>query len=208
MAALAFLEQRIDTQVSTGMMSIPTVPGRTMRYTQTGYLTQNYTAAFPKHKFDMAPVIKTAAAFQSVLDIWYVVHFGGPYRGFLVRDWRDYKLTQSNSRLTLISGSNYQINRVHSYGGVEFVRPIYKPEAGVVIKRTRASVVSTATAVVTTTSGQVAVSGHVSGDTYTCEGLFNMPVTFSEDQWDAELRPGAEGILAVSGSIKLEECPP
>lgn len=204
MAALQFLEARIDLSVSPGMSSTPTVPGRTKRYSSVGGLTQNYTAAYPIHKYDLAHGVKTIQQYQAILDLWYVVHFT-PYSGFLLRDWRDYTLAQTNTRLTLITTGVYQINRLHSFGGVDFLRPIYKPEAGVVVKRTRAGVVSTATATVSTTTGQATISGHVGGDTYTCEGFFNVPVTFTDDEWSADVIRAASSLLSVGGSINLEE---
>ena len=45
----------------------------------------------------------------------------------------------------------------------------------------------------------------VSGDTYTCEGEFDMPVTFTDDEWRAELQGNTNHLFAVSGSIPLEE---
>lgn len=207
MSSLPFLEESFDTRVAPGLKSRPTVPGRTKRYSPTGVLTQNYAAAFPIHRFDAAPIIRTPEAFQAAIDLWYIVHFGegGPYSGFRARDWRDYRLTQANSRLTFVSTGIYQINRVHRIGSVEFLRPIYKPATGVLTKRTRSGTVSTATATVDTETGLATVSGHMSGDTYTAEGLFDLPVTFSEDEWDAEIIRDPDGLLVVSGTIALEE---
>ena len=200
-----FLEARMDVRVTKGVASIPTVPGRTKAYTHTGKLSQNYTAALPVHKYEAIHGLKSLEDYQSVLDLWYVVSFT-PYKGFRFKDWRDFRLTQTNSRLTLITGSTWQINRLHAYGPAEFLRPIYKPVAGtVVVKRTRSAVVSTASATVDSTTGIATISGHVGGDTYTCEGEFDMPVTFSDDEWRAELQGNTAKLFAVSGSIALEE---
>jgi uncharacterized protein (TIGR02217 family) len=205
MAALAFLEARIDVSVSIGMTSTPTVPGRVKRYTPAGGLSQNYTASLPIHRYDLSHGVKTNAQYQAILDLFYVVHFT-PYMGFRLKDWRDYKLTQANSRLVFITGSTWQIHRLHTFGGAEFLRPIYKPRAGVVVKRTRSAAVSTATATVDTATGIATISGHVEGDTYTAEGEFDVPVTFTDDEWGAEII-GNEALdtLVVGGQIKLEE---
>lgn len=201
-----FLEERMDVRITKGSSSTPTVPGRTMAYTHTGKLRQNYTAALPVHRYDVIHGLKSVDDYQSILDLWYVVHFAGPYKGFRFKDWRDYRLTQENSRLTLISGSAWQINRRHAYGSAEFLRPIYKPVDGtIVVKRNRSGAISTASATVDSTTGIATIAGHVSGDTYTCEGEFDMPVTFSENEWRAELQGNTAKLFAVSGSIPLEE---
>lgn len=211
MAALPFLEAPLDDAIARGMEVTLSDPGRTMLYGPTGELTQNFAAANAIYKYDLAPGIKYARQFLAVQAIWHIVHFGagGPYKGFLVKDYSDPELTQSNSRLTLISGSVYQINRVYTYtfGAVtdEYLRPIYKPAAGMVVKRTRSGVVSTATATVDTTTGQATISGHTAGDTYTAVGIFYVPVTFSENEWTAKLDGGGSTTVSVSGSIKLED---
>lgn len=203
---MTFLEKRLNERITQGSTGGPGVPGREKNYLATGKLVQNFRASMPIHRYEVSHGLRSAADFQAVLDLWYVVMFT-PYEGFRFKDWRDYKLTTSNSRLVLISGSNYQIYRVHTYGGVEFLRPIYKPVSGtVVVQRTRSGVTSTATATVTTTNGQVAITGHVSGDTYVCSaGEFDVPVTFTDDDWTGSLQINVERLHISSGPIKLEE---
>jgi uncharacterized protein (TIGR02217 family) len=200
-----FLEAQMDVRVTKGVTSTPTVPGRTKVYTHAGKLKQNYASSLPVHRYDAIHGLKSVEDFQSILDLWYVVHFT-PYKGFRFKDWRDYRLTQSNSRLTFVSGSDWQINRLHAYGPAEFLRPIYKPVDGtIIVKRNRSGAISTATATIDSTTGIATISGHVSGDTYTCEGEFDMPVTFSDNEWRAELQGNTGNLFAVSGSIELEE---
>lgn len=113
------------------------MPGRQKVYLPTGELRQNFLASMPIHRYDVSHGLRSRADFQSVLDLWYIVNFT-PYEGFRFKDWRDFLLTTTNSRLVLISGSNYQIYRVHTFGGIEFLRPIYKPVANTVtIQRNR-----------------------------------------------------------------------
>lgn len=211
MAALAFLEVPIDDSLARGMERTLDNPGRNMLYSASGELTQNFISSNAVYKYDLAPGIRYAPQYLAIEAIWHVVNFGtsGPYLGFLVKDWGDYKLDQTNSRLTLITGATYQINRVYSYsfGAVtdEYLRPIYKPAAGIVVKRTRSGVVSTASATIDTTTGIATISGHTGGDTYTCIGAFYVPVTFSENQWTAKLDGGGSTMVSVTGSIKLED---
>ena len=201
---MPFLEQRLNIRLEHGASGGPTVPGRTKTYTPSGRLRQNFLASAAIHRYDVSHGLRLAADYQAVLDLFYVVMLT-PYDGFRFRDWRDYRATAANSRCTLITGSTYQLQRVHSFGGFEVLRPIYKPEAGVVITRTRAGTPSTATATVDTTTGIATISGHVGGDTYTWSGQFDLPVTFSSDEWVSRIEGAAPNILVVNQAIPLEE---
>jgi uncharacterized protein (TIGR02217 family) len=202
---MAFLEERISAKITENSQGGPTQPSRRRVYTAGGKLKQNFSALMPIHRYEVSHGVRSQADYQTVLDLFYIVMFT-PYEGFRFKDWGDYQLTQANSRLTLVSGSDYQINRVHTFGAVEFLRPIYKPVDGtIVVKRNRSSVISTATATVTATTGVAAISDHVSGDTYTCEGEFDVPVTFSSDEWTASWAVHINNLHMISGTIPLEE---
>ena len=71
--------------------------------------------------------------------------------------------------------------------------------------RTRAGVVTTASAAIAYTTGVATITGHVGGDTYTWTGEFDVPVTFSDDEWTGSLEVNTENLFVMSGAIKLEE---
>ncbi|MDP3625014.1 MAG: DUF2460 domain-containing protein [Hydrogenophaga sp.] len=121
------------------------------------------------------------AEFEELVAFFMAVRGVDP---FLFQDPSDHMATQANSSLTLISGSIYQMNRLYVSPGRTTVKPIYKPRAGAKIYRTRAAVVSdiTGTSTVSTTTGQVEVTGHMSGDTYTWAGLFYLPMYFADPE--------------------------
>ena len=202
---MPFLDQLLDPSITQGAQGGPTVTGRTKTYLPSGKLRQNFLASVPVHKYDVSHGIRTAAQRQAIIDLWYVVMFT-PYSGFRFRDWSDYQATQSNTSCTLITGSVYQLNRVHTYGSVVVTRPIYKPVSGsVTVWRTRSGVVSAATASIDYTTGQTTISGHVAGDTYTWSGQFDVPVTFSDDAWVDTLQANVSNLAIDCGEIKLEE---
>jgi uncharacterized protein (TIGR02217 family) len=202
---MAFLEARLDARIERGAQGGPSNPGRQKAYLPNGRLKQNFLATMPKHYFDVSHGVRSRDDFQSVLDLWYVVNFT-PYEGFRFRDWRDFRATQANTRLTNIAGNDWQLQRKHVFGGVEFLRKIVKPVSGtVVVYRTRLGAVTTATVVVDSTTGVVTITGHVSGDTYTWTGEFDIPVTFVDDEWQGQLEVHTDNLHVVSGSIKLEE---
>lgn len=207
---MSFLEERITTGVRRGTRGGP-VARRNMVYDGTGRLTaQQFLRGYPLHKYQFDFGSKVLDEAEAVRDFFYVVLFT-PFEGFRVRDWNDYQLTQTNSTLTLVSGSVYQINRVYTAGASSFVRPIYKTVSGTVtIYRTRSGVVTTASATFDHTLGRATISGHAGGDTYTAEGEFDVPVTFEDD--DAMANIGLDGnvelILQQLGEVSLIELAP
>jgi hypothetical protein len=89
---------------------------------------------------------------------------------------------------------------------LEVLRIIQKPVAGsVTVFRTRSGVVTTATTVTDPTTGLVAVTGHIAGDTYTWTGEFDVPVTFTDDEWMSAMEVNTDNLHLDSSSIKLEE---
>ena len=203
MAALAFFEYQLDTKITQGATGGPTVPGRVKRYSAGGRLTQNFSVGAPIHKYDVSHGLRSQADYQTVLDLWYVVMFT-PYAGFRFKDWRDYKATRDNTKLTNITGSTWQLQRRHVSHGVEFLRDITKPCASPAVVVYDAGGVAL-TATVDTATGIATISGHTAGDTYSWVGEFDIPVTFSDNEWTAQIIPGGASYLGVSGSIKLEE---
>jgi uncharacterized protein (TIGR02217 family) len=169
-----------------------------------GKTFSNRNFVYPIHSYDVAQAVKTNSDFEEVRAFFYVVY--GAFDGFRYKDWTDYKVTHANGRLTLVSGSNYQMFRRYQFGVRTFDRQIQKPVGGtVVVHRTRSGVVTTATASVNTATGVVAITGHVSGDTYTWAGEFDVPVKFQTDLLDAEVvdRNGAGGDLLLTWSSVL-----
>lgn len=82
--------------------------------------------------------------------------------------------------MTLITGSTYQLNRLYVSPGRTVTRPIYKPAAGLTVLRTRSGVTTdiTGSSTINFDNGQVVVTGHMSGDTYSAEGEFYVPAYF------------------------------
>jgi len=211
---MTFLEARIPTGVRRGTSGGPTALRRKV-YTESGGLVQQVflrSAPIQRYRFDFGNKLLEDA--EAVRDFFYVVMFGAPggggYEGFRARDWNDYELKQTNSRLVFITGSTWQIHRVYTAGPAEYLRRVKKTEAGTeVIYRTRAAVVTVATATVDEDTGIATISGHVGGDTYTCEAFFDVPVTFVSDDALASvaLDGNVEQILQSLGEIELEELP-
>lgn len=207
---MAFLEQRLSTAVVRGSTGGPTAL-RVKVYDGVGDLQQQtFLRQYPRHIYNLDFGNKEYADADEIRDFFMVVLFT-PYTGFRVRDWNDYQLTHSNSRLTFVSGTEWSIDRLYTVGAVTFARPIAKPETGgtFVVQRTRGGVVTTATQSVDTATGLVTIAGHAGGDTYTIAGNFDVPVTFRND--DALSRIALDGnpalVIQGLGQIELEEIP-
>jgi uncharacterized protein (TIGR02217 family) len=195
---MSFLEGRLDAKITRGATGGPIQPGRRKIYDASGRLTQVFTNGLALHRYDVSHGVRSAADYQTVLDLFYVVMYT-PYEGFRFKDWRDFRLTQTNSRLVLVSGTNYQIHRVHTFGGQEFLRPIYKPVAAVTAYNAGGVELASTT---DTTTGIVTVP---SGTPLTCVGEFDVPVTFVNDEWIGSLEVHTQNLHIESDSIQLEE---
>jgi uncharacterized protein (TIGR02217 family) len=202
---MAFYEHRLPIDVNRRTRGGPGMP-RTKVRVESGRLTQVFRRSKVLSTYDLSYSMRRVADFERVRAMFYIV-MGTPYQGFRIRDWHDYQLTQANSVLTFITGSTWQIYRRYSEGPAYFDRIIQKPvDASVVVYRTRSAVVSTASATVDSTTGIATISGHVGGDTYTCTGLFDVPVTFADDTMDGIEIDGFEGdLLQALPSVPLEE---
>lgn len=202
---MAFLESpRLDSKITRGARSIVKWK-RDKAYTASGKLSQDFRWANAKHQIDLSHGLRSNADYQTVLDFFYVV-MANAHEGFRVKDWRDFIATQANSSMTLITGSTYQLQRRHAAGASVYLRAIKKPVVGTVtVYRTRAAVVTTATASIDHTTGIATISGHVGGDTYTWAGEFDIPMTFVSDEWVSELEVNLDNLHIISPEIMLEE---
>ena len=198
-----FLERRLDVEITRGAMGGPTMP-RTKVYAINGAMKQKFHRSSMLHEYDVSHGIKTAAHFQTVLDLFYVVMMT-PYDGFRFKDWRDFKATLDNTTATFQTGSTtvLQLQRAHTVG-VTVKRDIKKIVAASVY-RTRAAATALIAATVDNNTGLATISGHQSGDTYRWVGEFDVPVTFTDDRWVSELQGHTNKLFVASGAIKLEE---
>ncbi len=200
-----FFEHRLDELISEGARSI-TKWSRLKHYSGAGHLSQDFFWSHAKHTLDISYRARPMEQYATLEDFFYVI-FAGGYEGFRVKNWKDYELAQSNSTLQYNEDlSKWQINRVHKAFDIEYWREIFKPNDDVKIFRTRSSVVSEVPdPVVELTTGLVTFVGHMSGDTYTAEGTFDIPMTFVKDEWESNFRATAENLWLATSPILLEE---
>jgi uncharacterized protein (TIGR02217 family) len=204
---MTFLEQRLDKRITQGATVRVNNPGRVKIYTESGRLTQKFTMSAPRHEMDVSHGLRSAADFHTVRDLWFVVHFT-PYSGFRVRIENDYIATQLNSKASFILGSTtvLQLQRAHVFGGITMLRNIYKPVSDtVVVYRTRGGSTSSIASTVDYETGSATISGNSGGDTYTWAGEFDVPMTFTDNEWSGSMEVNAQNLHISSDPIKLEE---
>jgi len=203
MAALPFLESRLSDGITRGSRGGPTIPGRTKAYSPGGRLTQNFLSGTRLHKYDISYGIKLKTDFEEVLSAFHVL-MGTPYAGLRHKDWNDYRATATNSTLTLVSGTTWQLQRKYVFGGITCKRDIQKPNAGVEVYSAGGVLLSSA---IDTTTGLATIA---SGTPAYWIGTFDVPVTFADDSIenidiDGYADVDGEGELLGLPSVKLEE---
>lgn len=203
---MSFFEQQMSPDLSYGARGGP-VWNTSRAYAINGRRLANKNWSAPLHRYDVSHCVKTETDFNEIRNFFYVV--SGAFDGFRFKDWQDYRAETSETNLTLISGSTWQMNKLYALGSRTYTRAIQKPVSGAQIFRTRASVTTNITgsdATVATATGIVTIANHVGGDTYTWSGEFDVPVAFVSDEFMPEIiNKSGEEFLIASGQIMLEE---
>jgi len=192
-----FLEQRMDTRITRETTFHVKHPSRKKLYGQGGQLEQQFGDAPPQHFVNVSPGILSEAAFKSMVDCFYLILFT-PYTGLRVKNWQDYQATATNSALTNTTSTYWQLKRKHTFGGVNYLRSIKKPRTGVLIYNAGGTLL---TATVDTETGIANVTGTPSY----WVGEFDLPMTFSSDEWTAKLEVSTQNLHLVSEPVMMEE---
>lgn len=203
---MSFFEQQFPPHISALAEGGPQFFNE-KAYMPGGRRAVNRLQPLPLGRWTIKHPPRTGDEFEELRAFFWVV--GGDADAFRFKDWTDYVAHQANSSLTLVTGATYQLNRLYVFGAAPnirtFVRPIQKPvEDTVVVYRTRSGVVSEASATVDSTTGIATISGHTSGDTYTWEGQFDVPVAFVDPRavWRVL---GSSELLTEWDGIEIEE---
>lgn len=197
---MAILASRLSSRIERGATRVVLHPSRVKIYTGNGNLRQVFPSGRLKHTFDASHGVRSQADYMEVLGAFYAV-MGTPYDGLLWRDWADYMASRDNSVCTSLGGGSYQLGRVYSFGGVDYVRTITRPFNDGTLAVYDAGG-STLTATVDYTDGTFTVA---SGTPATWSGKFDVPVTFTDNEWRARLEVSTQNLHLVNESIMLEE---
>lgn len=177
-----------------------------------GQMSTNRNWTHARHRYDISLAVRTVADYQEVRAHFHSVR--GRAKSFPFRDPLDYECTQATGVLIEAESTDsptsddWQLAKRYGTGADAWDRKITRPSVGVVIYRTRSSVVSVATATVSLTTGLVSIIGHLAGDTYTWTGTFDVPCVYSADTLPGvaiDRQPGGGALLVQCESIQLLE---
>lgn len=161
-----------------------------------------------RHFYDISFAIRDLSDFAAVRSHFNQVR--GRAKSFPFKDFLDYEATQSNGQVLTLAGATisgdgtYYLHKRYGSGADLYDRRITRPDSPVAVWRTRSAVTTNITgagATVTYTTGAVAITGHLSGDTYTWSGTFKVPCRYDTDKLEAraiDKEPGPDGELLVS----------
>jgi uncharacterized protein (TIGR02217 family) len=209
-----FVDVALPECISFGAQSDPT--WETVVAVNTGgYETTNQNWSDARHVYDVSFAVRNASDYILIRTHFHEVR--GRARSFPFKDFLDYEVAQSEgSILSLLlaapgaSGTFYLYKR---YGSAQpYYRRITRPDNPIVVYRTRAgntTIITGTDAAVTYTTGAVAISNHMSGDTYAWSGTFKVPCRYENDRLPAAAvnrAGGTDGEILVScGAITVIE---
>lgn len=151
-----------------------------------GFEVTNQNWAQTRHAYDAGLAIRTASDYLQVKTHFHAMR--GRAKSFPFLDPIDHTVSQS-AGLLAHSGSDWQMFYRYGSGDGIYDRKITRPRSGTVaVFRTRSSVTSdvTGSSTIDYTTGIIAITGHVSGDTYAWSGEFFVPC-----RYDIDRLPGA-----------------
>ncbi len=203
---MMFFDERFPEDISFGARGGPRFSTEVNR-TVGGQRFVNRNWLLPLQHYDVSHGIKVPADFERIRAFFYNVY--GQFDAFRYKDWTDFECNAVKlGSLAPLDAPIWQLQRDYVRGVRTFHRPIYKPRPGkVIVTRHRAGATSTPSSSVDYATGQVTMTGHVSGDTYTWVGEFDVPVAFTSDVLEAQVvnRNPQKGLLVEWPAITLDE---
>jgi uncharacterized protein (TIGR02217 family) len=173
-----------------------------------GYESANQNWEDAKHAYDVSFAVRTVSDYQAIR-----AHFNqvrGRANTFPFKDYLDFEVTAANGVLLTSAGAapsangTVYLHKRYGSGGSLWDRQITRPDTTLTaVTRTRSGTPSNilgTDAVVTYTTGAVALTNHMSGDTYTWAGSFKVPCRYDVDRLPAAIinkQPGQSGELLV-----------
>jgi uncharacterized protein (TIGR02217 family) len=180
-----------------------------------GYENTNQNWSHARHVYDVSFSVRTASDYLLIRNHFHEVR--GRARSFPFKDFLDFEASAANGAVLSLAlaapaaSGTYYLFKV--YGSTQpYRRRITRPDNPVAVYRTRSGVTTDITgtdAVVTYTTGAVAIANHVAGDTYAWAGSFKVPCRYESDRLPAAAvnkGPGEAGELLVTcGAITVIE---
>lgn len=151
-----------------------------------GFESTNQNWSQARHAYEVGLAIRKASDYLLVKTHFHTMR--GRAKSFPFLDPIDHKVSQA-AGVTAASGSNWQLFYRYGTGADAYDRKITRPRTGTIAMfRTRSGVTTnvTGSSTIDYTTGIVAITGNVSGDTYAWSGEFFVPC-----RYDVDRLPGA-----------------
>ncbi len=177
-----------------------------------GFEATNQNWSQTRHAYDAGLAVRVASDYLAVKAHFHAMR--GRARSFPFLDPIDHAVAQAAGVVVAEQGSPNDMQMFYRYGSgsTAYDRKITRPKSGTVaIFRTRSAVTTniTGSSTIDYTTGIVAVTGHVAGDTYAWSGEFYVPCRYDIDRLPGVIinkEPGPAGELYVDcDSIPIVE---
>lgn len=191
---MGFLAQRFPDNIARGATGGPGY-STTIAVALGGAESRNINWADSRHKYNVGQGIKTGAD-ERACDAFFRKARGRAH-SFRFKDWADFALTVAQSRLVLISGTTYQLNKVYGSDEPTFeeLRPLTRIVAGT-LRVYSASILRTEGTDYTVDINTGRVTTALGTLTASCE--FDVPCRFDFDQKSTSLvHRRADGTMLI-----------
>jgi uncharacterized protein (TIGR02217 family) len=177
----------------------------TRRMSQGGFQNINVNWQRTLREYDLGYIPMLPAQWATIEGI-HEVTAGGAY-GFLLEDPKDQAATVATGRAALISGTNYQLQKLYTSVGSTrtSLRTITRPRASGFAIFTSGTPIGTFT--LNAATGVVTIPSAPAAATLTWSGVFYVPVHFAVDDLDWDLVAGGspDTRLVMGSGVLLKE---
>lgn len=193
---MSFIEQRLLDKLALGTQGGPTWATRQVELAN-GVVRRNASRSRPQYRYAILYQNLSPADHKAVIDAFNACR--GAAFGFRLRDPAENTVTAMDFAIGTGASQSVQLSITYVWGAQSIVRPIRKPNAGVVITANGTPISAT----VDTTTG-IATFTATAGHVIRWSGTFDVPVRFEADQmiWDFDR---AANSLILSADVPLVE---
>jgi len=194
---MSFIEQRLLDKLAIGTQGGPTWATRAVSLAN-GIVRRNATRSRPMYRFAILYQNLLPADHKAVLDAFNAAR-GGAF-GFRLRDPSENTATAMAFAIGTGAPQTAQLSLTYAWGAQSVVRPIRKPNAGVVVTANNVPI----TATVDTTTG-LATFTAAAASIVRWSGPFDVPVRFESDQLIWEFNRAANSLILSADAPLVED---
>ena len=177
---MSFIEARLLEDVESGFSGGPV--WRTLtKELRSGVVRRKATRSRPVHRFSASFDNRDFDTLSTLLAAFNATR--GAAFGFRFRNWMDYELTSEPLTTGTGAEQSVQIGKRYAFGPESVVLPIRKPNADCIVRADGTPI----TATINTATGLATFTAPL-GSTVTITGTYDIPVTFSNDDFSAVMQ--------------------